>query len=167
MKTSSFCSTLMLAAALAASAHSAIAGGTATVTFDKDGASFRDFGRTATDRTRHATQLTQVFVSLAARHLADGQALQVQVLDVDLAGELKPQWRRGGDEIRVLGAGADWPSMHLRWTLRQGDDTVASGEERLSDMAYQFGLRPSSHETLPYEARMLGDWFSRQFGPAH
>lgn len=167
MQTSFNPCTLLLAAALAAAALPAAAGGTATVAFDNDGASFRDFGRSATDRGRHAAQLTQVIVKLAARHLGDGQALEVQVLDVDLAGELKPQWRRGGDEIRVVGSGADWPSMHLRWTLRQGDGTTSSGEERLVDMSYQFGIRPSSLDALPYEARMLGEWFARQFGTPH
>jgi hypothetical protein len=67
------------------------------------------------------------------------------VTDVNLAGDLR-QTRRG-DEVRVLKGGADWPTLDLRWTLTGDGRTLASGQDRLSDMGYlQHPLR-GGHDT--------------------
>lgn len=99
----------------------------------------------------------------ALPYLADGQTLKVDVLDVDLAGEI----RRGArpQDVRVLKGGADWPRIQMRWALEAGGQTLKSGEATVQDMAYLQRIigTPHSQEALRYERRMLDDWFKTQF----
>jgi hypothetical protein len=63
-------------------------------------------------------------------------------------------------DTRVLRGRADWPSIQLRYTLREGDKVLKSGEDRLTDMNYlMHSLRASHDSPLPYEKRMLDHWF--------
>lgn len=109
--------------------------------------------------------LAQRLKHLGQAGLPAGQALTVEVLDVDLAGELRPHATPG--DLRVLRGGADWPRLHLRYTLREGERVLQSGEDRLSDMAYQQSpLQAAGDEPFPYEKRMLARWFEQRFAPA-
>ena len=97
--------------------------------------------------------------------LPEGQELKVEVLDLDLAGRLVPSIRHAR-ELRVMKGGADWPHMHIRYTLTQGDKVLASGEERLADMAYlDRNPRYADGDLLRYEKRMVEEWFRKTFGP--
>lgn len=155
---------ILVAACLAlALAPPAQAAGTVDVSF-KPADQLSDIGQGSLDRERNVKALAQHFQSLAAR-LPDGQTLKVEVLDVNLAGELRPT--RRGDEVRVMRGGADWPALDLRWQLLQGGRTLSSGDERLADMAYlHVGRRRAPDSPLPYEARMIDRWFDERFGPA-
>jgi Protein of unknown function (DUF3016) len=128
---------------------------------------FADVGRTPRDVDGHLQQLTRHFEVLAARYLLDGQKLNLEVLDVDLAGELRPS-RRSAQEIRVLKGGADWPRIHLRYTLEAAGQAPRRGEAQLRDLAYL--QRPAGgygdRVALKYEYRMLDEWFGTEFGPA-
>ncbi len=123
---------------------------------------FSDAGRDSIDRDRTLKQLGEYLQHLGER-LPEGQTLQLEVLDVDLAGELRP--RPGGQEIRVLRGGADWPRMKLRYTLAVGGQTLKSGQADLSDMAYLQGppARDFADTELPYEKRMISKWFEQTF----
>ena len=119
-----------------------------------------DIGRGAWDGERNVKALADHFKSLAA-HLPDGQTLTVKVLDVNLAGEIRPL--RHGTELRVLKGAADWPTMDLRWTLSAQGRTLASGEERLADQAYlMHASRLRENGPLPYETRMIDRWFNER-----
>lgn len=149
----------LVAAGLLAAATLAQAAGQVDVRF-KPADQLSDVGR-GVDGERAVQTLTEHFQALAAR-LPDGQRLSIEVLDVDLAGELR--WTRRGSELRVLNGGADWPSMQLRWKLEAGDRTLSSQDERISDPGYlqqSSGLRTGP---LPYEARMVDRWFDARFG---
>ena len=151
---------LLSAAALIALAQPVRAAGSAEVRFVEP-QNFRDAGRSALERERALASLGAHLEQLAQR-LPDGQRLRIEVLDVDLAGEQIP--RRGYD-VRVLRGGADWPQLHLRWALVQGERTLKSGEERLADLGYMQG-RPGlngSEGDLPHEKRMLTTWFRGEF----
>jgi hypothetical protein len=98
---------------------------------------------------------------LGAKKLPASQTLQVEVLDIDLAGDAFP--RVALRDTRVLRGRADWPRMHLRYTLREGDKVIKSGEDRIADMNYLMGsLRASQDSPLPYEKRMLDNWFDER-----
>ncbi len=123
-----------------------------------------DAGRGSPEGERNLQLLSTHFKALAAR-LPDGQRLEVQVLDLDLAGEPRPL-RRGG-ELRVMKGGADWPTMHLSWTLSANGRVLRRADEHISDMAYLMSpLRGSQDGPLGYEQRMLERWFNDRFGPA-
>jgi hypothetical protein len=95
---------------------------------------------------------------LGEKRLPASQTLQIEVLDVDLAGDAFP--RVALRDTRVLRGRADWPRVHLRYTLREGDKVLKSGEDRIADMNYLMGsLRASQDSPLPYEKRMLDNWF--------
>ena len=99
---------------------------------------------------------------LGRKYLPPDQSLQIHMLDIDLAGKLRPTVRWG--MVRVIGHAADWPQMRLRYRLESAGQMVAGGEQTLSDMGYSGHLGASSGwDALPYEKRLLRDWFRKQF----
>lgn len=102
---------------------------------------------------------------LGGKKLPPSQTLLVEVLDIDLAGDAFP--RVALRDTRILRGRADWPRMHLRYTLREGDKVLKSGEDRIADMNYLTGsLRASQDSPLPYEKRMLDNWFDERIATA-
>lgn len=115
------------------------------------------------DRDITLDRLRRHLEALGARDLTPTQTLTIEVLDIDLAGELR-WW--GAGEVRVLRS-INWPRIKLRYTLMRDDEVVLSGEELVSDRAYL--MRPSlrrSRDPLRYEKAMLDDWFRRRFNTA-
>ncbi len=126
---------------------------------------FTDIRDATYSREQNLKALQQVFTSVAALHVADGQTLKVEVLDVDLAGEVRPGLRPF--DRRVLRGGADWPRITLRWTLEGAGAAPRSGEAVVQDMAYLQRIAPPLAGTpLVYERRMLAEWFKTQFASA-
>lgn len=135
------------------------AGATVTVTFDKP-ENFTDMPFTAYDRDTTLRSLQQHFEKLGSR-LPAGQDFKVEVMDVDLAGRIKPSVRAPMD-LRVLTGGADWPSIKLRYAVEANGAVVKSGETIVSDMNYLYHAnRYFEGEALRYEKQMLDDWFKR------
>jgi len=123
---------------------------------------FSDVPFNARDREQLLKDLSAHFAHMA-KQLPPGQSLKVEVLDVDLAGRTYPR-RSGPDEIRVMRGGADWPTMHLRYSLEQDGKVLRSGDDHLSNMAYQDRInRYSSGDPLRYEKQMMDDWFQKEF----
>jgi Protein of unknown function (DUF3016) len=154
--------TCLVALALSAAGLPAGAVGSAEVRYVEP-EKFTDAGFGSFERERTLQSLTQHFETLGKR-LPDGQTLRVEVLDVNLAGEV---WPRGAHEVRVLRGRADWPHMTLRYTVLDGNRTVKTGEARLADMNYLYNhQRLHDYGDLPYEKRMLDDWFKEAVAPA-
>jgi len=98
-----------------------------------------------------------------AGRLPEGQVLEVEVTDVDLAGRYEP-WRVEARDVRIV-TGATWPRIALRYRLQAGERVLRSGEEVVSDPA--FDARPGrlrSGDRLFAEKAMLEDWFGGRFG---
>lgn len=155
----------LLAAAMAAAAL--LAGGAAradvSVSFVKP-EEFTDVPRSQIERERLQNEFARYLATLG-KQLPAGQNLKIEVLDIDLAGQLWPR-RSGGDDIRIMRGGADWPQMRLRYTLEENGQTLRSGEERLSNMNYQQRMgRYSDSDPLRYEKQMVDDWFGKTIVP--
>lgn len=121
---------------------------------------FADFGRNPADIERHSQALTEHLKRLGAR-LPDARALKLDVLDVNLAGEIDP--RRPQGDLRVLRGRADWPSMKLRYVLSEAGRTVASGEDSIADMNYFAAPRGvGMNQALAYDLRLLDRWFAER-----
>jgi hypothetical protein len=154
-------SLIVIAALAAGTAHA----GTVQVRFlDPD--RYADADRSSfglAERQRTLDAIERQFQALAGRHLGADQALTVEVLDIDLAGELR--MARGGRDTRVLRGGADVPRLEFRYRLQRGDTLLASGQERLTDLDY---LRPTGYpaersQPLAHEQRLLARWFVERF----
>jgi len=151
----------VLAAVLALLASSA-AWAEVTVSYVKP-EEFTDIDRSPIDRENTLKNFTDYFKSLEKK-LPAGQSLKIEVLDIDLAGRLYP--RRAGSEIRIMNGGADWPHMHLKYTLEQDGQVLRSGDEQLSNMDYQGRIGAYfDSDPLRYEKQMLDDWFKKTIVP--
>jgi len=117
---------------------------------------YTDIGFGQIARQRNLKTLSEHMSEWGAA-LPASQRLEIQVLDVDLAGLERPVGRE--PFLRVLSGQADWPRMSLQWSLRDGQTLVASGKDRLSDMAYAHRLALGDrNRPLYYELRMLDEW---------
>ncbi len=100
----------------------------------------------------------------AGRALPPGQHLKVTFTDIKRAGSFEP-WR-----------GAQWsdvrfikdiypPRIDLRFTLTDANGkTLATGERKLTDLAFLARGTINTDDPLRYEKRMLGDWLRKEFG---
>lgn len=155
---------LGIALAMQIAGPAAHAAGAVQVNFVKP-ETFTDIRDQAFSREHHLESLKQIVSEVALPYVADGQALTVDVLDVDLAGEPKHGART--HDVRVLRGRADWPRITLRWTLVSPGQAPQHGQAVVQDMAYFQRLRPTQLSgALPYERRMLAEWFSAEFGAA-
>lgn len=137
------------------------AAGTADVQF-KQPARFVDAGETAHERDLNLRQLADQLRALAAQHLPAGQSLQVEVLDVDLAGYLRHTER--GD-LRVVRGDRDSARIWLHYALVSDGRTLRSGDAALSDLSSRktpgLGIDSSA---LGREKALLANWFTQEFG---
>jgi hypothetical protein len=124
---------------------------------------FTDLPRASWQRAQALDDFTKHFEKLGAA-LPPGRDLAIDVLDIDLAGREQPNGL-GTDELRIIHGGADWPAMHLRYTLSEGGKVVASGDARLSDKGYadHINMYPASAR-WPYEMQMIDAWWKKTFG---
>jgi hypothetical protein len=124
---------------------------------------YSDAGTSRADEEPNRDTLARYLQDLGERYLPDGDVLQISVLDIDLAGHVRPA-RRGTVDIRVVRGGADWPRIKLRYTLRAGDKVLQSAEETVADLDYlSHRTDYAARDPLRYEKRMLADWFRARF----
>ncbi len=122
---------------------------------------YADAGNTLAEAQANRDTLTRYLQSLGERYLASGEALKVEVLDIDLAGTVRPRIR--GD-LRVTRGNADFPKIKLRYTLASADKVARSGEETVSDLNYLgHAADYAGSDPLRFEKRMLADWFKARF----
>jgi hypothetical protein len=143
----------------------AIATGTVEVKFVQP-EKYTDIGWTQIDRELAIGQVRHSLESLGSK-LPDGETLRVDVLDVDLAGEIV---RGGGRDLRVLKDRADGPRLTLHWERVVGGRTVQSGEDRLTELSYRVGGLTSQRLDVrdsPYVWPMLTRWYDERFTKAN
>jgi hypothetical protein len=152
------------AAMLAATAClAAQAAGTVQVSFVQP-EKFADVRDSAMRAEDNLALLKRHLQEAAALYVADGQTLNIEVLDVDLAGEVRHGARPF--DLRVLRGRADWPRIELRYSLQVPGQAARAGQARLQDTAYLQRLAGLRNEALYYERRMLDEWFKAEFGAA-
>jgi len=102
--------------------------------------------------------IRQHLQKLAARQLPAGYSLSIEILDIDLAGYV--DWRYQGN-VRVI-RDATWPRMTLRYALMHDGEIIASNQERINNMNFNWGVNLYGYsDPLRYEKAMLDDWFER------
>lgn len=152
----------ILMAALACAGTAAVAG-TVSVSF-VDPSRFTDAGNSSFDEPGNLATLSRHLQTLGARWLPADQSLQVDVLDVDIAGTVLPS-RVDASPLRTLRGRADWPRIHLRYTLSSGGTALSSADEWVQDMQYTRSSLMSMRGSDPLydEKRMLDRWFREPF----
>ncbi|MFC3227752.1 DUF3016 domain-containing protein [Marinibaculum pumilum] len=100
--------------------------------------------------------------ALGGRFLPPGQVLEVEVLDLDLAGRIEP-WHLRAHDVRFM-RDITWPRISLRYRLREDGTLLRQAEEEVRDMSYLTGpaWRYRSRP-MPFEKFMLDRWFHSRF----
>ena len=156
------CARALLFSCTTAVAVCAAHAGTVTVSF-VNAPGFSDAGATRWDEGADLRALARHLEALGQRHLPPEQVLRVEILDVDLAGTVRPS-RQAGRDLRIVRGGADWPRISLRYTLEVSGKPLLSGEEWLADMNYSHGfVGDRGSDPLHYEKNMLDVWFKARF----
>ncbi|WP_371186935.1 DUF3016 domain-containing protein [Thalassotalea maritima] len=108
-------------------------------------------------------ELEQHISELAAKLPAE-QTLKMDVVNLDLAGEIRYMVGPNNDSIRVI-EDLYFPKMRFNYSLLDKDGKVlAQGKENIKDM----GFFNSTHqrlnrESFTYEKAMISDWFEETF----
>jgi hypothetical protein len=152
---------ITVTALLTLAAAAASAAGTVNVTFVEP-EKYYDAGNSKHEEPENLKILEQFLQQLGTRYLADGQVLTISVLDVDLAGYMKPT--RRGEMIRIARGGADWPRITVRYELVANGQTLKKGDEAIADLNYaRHGQSYANRDPLRHEKQMLEGWFRMQF----
>ncbi len=119
-------------------------------------------GRDSRDRFREnlMREFADIF-NAQAKKLPDGYVMNVDITDLDLAGDIRPSM--SSSQIRIMTA-IYWPRMSFTYELRnEKAEVIANGKEELRDMDYLNRARfPSGVTHFEFEERMVQDWFRRQ-----
>lgn len=105
--------------------------------------------------------------SRAARALGPGERLDVEITDIDRAGDYEPGGGRS-DHMRVV-RDVYPPRIDLRYTLYGADGTVVDGGERsLTDIGFlsRPGLTLAGNDPLHHEKRLVDAWVGQDLRPA-
>ena len=151
---------------LALTASCAALAGTVNVTFINP-SQFEDAGNTTWEEKDNLLTLQRHLEALGQQMLPADQTLNIEVLDVDLAGTVERS-RRDGSEVRVIRGRTDFPRMHVRFALNAGGQTVRTGDEWVVNLNFARGFAPFRENDigLGHEKRMLEAWFKMRFAPA-
>lgn len=117
-----------------------------------------DVPRFETDRKSMEINFREFFEELATK-LPEGQDLKVEILDIDLAGDVFP--RVPIRDVRVTKGSYDFPRIHLRFSIEQDGKVLRSGERELADRNYQLNVNSYRNEMYNYEKQMLSEWFKK------
>lgn len=106
-------------------------------------------------------EFNDVFSGLA-KQLPSDFTLEVNIYDIDLAGEVR-YLSASGFNNRIV-RGIDWPKISFEFVLKNDKGTiVAAGKEDLKDMNFLNQRRiPSGRTSFDFEEKMLQDWFRNQ-----
>jgi hypothetical protein len=118
-----------------------------------------DVPRFGSDLQSMETVFREHINELASR-LPAGQELKVEFLDIDLAGDVFP--RVPVRDIRVMKGRADWPRMHLRYSLEHDGKVLRSGDREVADPNYLMSPGMYGNELYGHEKKLLDDWFRKE-----
>jgi hypothetical protein len=121
-----------------------------------------DSGNTGKKRFRENTfsALEKHFVKLA-KALPESQILEINVTDVDLAGDVHASGMR---DIRVI-KDLYFPRIKFSYKLVNTEqEIIHHDDENLKDMNFMMGSALKyRNKVLGYEKKMLDDWFKKAF----
>lgn len=140
----------------------------ATVAFEyADPNDFRDIRATDSGQKKfeqHVLKEIEAQFEKEAATLPEGQTLEVNLKDVDLAGDIEYFHRYYPFGLRVV-RNVDYPRMEFSYVLRDADgDVIRQGDEDISDMSFRFNtLTDRTRDALDYERQLISEWYDDTF----
>lgn len=99
----------------------------------------------------------------AVQQLAPGEHLELNIVDIERAGQYEPWHRPGMQDVRIV---RDMfpPSMTVAFRLHDATGAVVDeGERKLIDQAFLTNASPINvTDPLRYEKRMIDNWLRRE-----
>jgi len=108
--------------------------------------------------------IAKEFQTQAGRYLPDGYTVQIEVKDVDLAGEADPKPPRG-ERFRLY-RDTTPPRIEFDYTVRDAaDQVVASDSATLTDRNYKDNIKPgfTRDPRAGYIDQLIGEWANGDF----
>ena len=131
---------------------------------DPAGFSEPTWGAMPVDRGAWIRPLDEYVREQAERRLPPGHRLEVELLDVDRAGEYEPGRSPGASDLRII-RDVYPPRIHLNFRHFDANGlVVAEGERRLVDVGFMLQSTVADTDPLRYEKRLLDDWLRRELG---
>ena len=124
----------------------------------------RSFGMHGRDADDYLKPLKDYIAQRASRILAPGQRLEIEVTDVDRAGEYEP-WRGPRfNDVRII-KDVYPPRIDLDFTLYGADGKVLrAGHRQLRDPAFLNHNMASDQDPLRYEKSLIDLWLRKGTG---
>ncbi|WP_158881499.1 DUF3016 domain-containing protein [Rhodanobacter sp. L36] len=106
--------------------------------------------------------LKEYIAQRASRILTSGQHLDIEVTDVDRAGDFEPWHGPRMDQVRVIKSIYP-PRIDLNFTLTDADGKVLSkGQRKLRDLAFMDDSSPAlDSDSLRYEKGLIDRWLRK------
>ncbi|UXI03187.1 DUF3016 domain-containing protein [Photobacterium sp. TY1-4] len=126
---------------------------------------YRDVRATAGSQSRFEQQVFETlsiyFQDAAKRFLTSEQTLEITVVDLDLAGDVR--LNTSGQPLRIL-TSISSPAISLSYQLLEGETVVKSDKVWLTDLNYQSSVTGLGHRSpLVYEKVMIQRWIQKTF----
>lgn len=121
----------------------------------------RSFGRHMIGADAYLEPLRAYIAQRASHILAPGQRLDIEVTDVDLAGEYEP-WRGPRmDDVRII-KDIYPPRIDLDFTLYGADGKVLrQGHRTLRDLSFLSHNFVADQDSLRYEKSLIDQWLRK------
>ncbi len=157
MKTTTLLFTLLAALVFAAALNAA----TVVVTAN-DPAKFSDVRLSSTNEEDSLEIILDEFrahlTTLAKRYLTEGQTLEINFTDINLAGEFEHWHSMLYHDIRWV-RDIYVPRLEFDFKLTGADGSVISeGSENLTDLAFLWNVRSIDRSITHYEKQILSTW---------
>ncbi|MGX9460437.1 DUF3016 domain-containing protein [Shewanella sp. A14] len=108
--------------------------------------------------------LTKNINKKAEKILKPGQTLQMQVTNLDLAGDMRPTFGAMPNDLRIV-KDLYPPKATFSYSVNQGDKVIIAGDEKLTDMNFMYNSRRFNDKPFQYETSMFDDWLQKSIAP--
>lgn len=156
MKAKAFLVVLLLAALPCAAAIN--------VSFDKT-RRWADAGMAGDEAISNVRDLATYIAGIAKRDLPVDADFNLEILDVDLAGDRRLVGR--GVWIRHMDGTADWPTVKVKFRLHVPGRPDMEAVDKISGENYLSHGESLSYDPMRYEKLMIDEWFKYRIVEGH
>ena len=108
--------------------------------------------------------LTKNINKQAEKILKPGQTLQMQVTNLDLAGDMRPTFGATPGDLRIV-KDLYPPRATFSYSVNEGDKVIIAGDEKIIDMSFMNNTRNFNNRPFQYETNLFDDWLQKTVAP--